>query len=400
MARIVKPLTDREIKSAKPESNNVTLRDGDGLYLLIRPTGTKTWYMDYYRPTTGKRANISLGIYPLISLSAAREKRREIRSLVMDGIDPKLHYFDEKIKSQIELNNEFAHVAGLWFEQKKKKISENYSKQVWIFLNDYVFPEIGKIPVTKISPPYVIEVMKKIASRFSDDFALRLCSLINQIMTYAVNTGLVQYNPLAGINAAFTAEPAQAMATIEHKELKSFLSDALNVKTNQINKLALMWQLHTMTRPAEAVSVLWDEIDLINKVWTIPSHKMKKKRDHHVPLTDQAIAILDQVKPYSKNRDYVFASLSKPNVPISKGTVNRIIGKTDFKGRIVAHGFRSLASTTLNELTDYRPDLIDECLAHMVRGQTESRYNRAKYIEQRRPIMCWWSEFIEGGIND
>lgn len=395
MPRIVKPLTDKEIKSARIQEKNYTLRDGDGLYLIIRTSGSKTWYMDYYRPSSKKRANICLGVYPLLSLAQARDKRREIKGLLQQGVDPKFYEMEKRTKAATEERNTFKAVSLAWFEQKRKKLDAEYSTQVMSFFNNHIFPRIGDMPISIISPPFVISELKEIAKKNSDDFALRLCRLINQVMQFAVNTGFAEYNALAGIKDAFTAEPMKPMVTIDHSEISTFLAEIMALDASPLSKYLVMWQLHTMVRPEEATTVEWTDIDFEKKLWLMPASKTKKKRDHYVPLTDQSLEILKNVKAYSWNRKFVFSSPYKIDQPVGRGTVNRLIRKTNFKGKVVAHGFRSLASTTLNELADFRPDLIDECLAHLVRGRTEARYNRAKYIDQRRDIMSWWSNFIE-----
>ncbi|WP_341508913.1 integrase arm-type DNA-binding domain-containing protein [Photobacterium damselae subsp. damselae] len=399
MPRIVKPLTDKEVKTAKPKNKDFTLRDGDGLYLIVRKSGTKSWYVDYYSPTSKKRVNLHLGGYPVVSLAQARDKRREVKNLVLDGVEPKYHEMKKRAQATREELNTFKAVSVLWLEQRKKKLDGDYYKQICSFLNNHLYPSFGDIPINLITPPMAIKELKKTASVTSDDFVLRLIRVLNQVVDYAVNTGLAEFNPLLGIKAAFTAEEPKPMATIEHEELSALLKEIGELKLNPTTRNLLLWQLHTMVRPEEATSAEWEEIDFDNKLWTIPPGKTKKRREHIVPLTDQALRILSEMKEINWNRKHVFSSPQNNGRPMFRGTVNRILGKTSFKGRIVAHGFRALASTTINEQANFRPDLVDECLSHQVRSRTESRYNRSKNLDHRRPIMCWWSDFISSLIS-
>ena len=394
MAKIVKPLNDKQIKQAKALEKEYSLSDGAGLQLVIRPNGTKTWLFKYYRPFSKKRTNISFGQYPLISLADARKKREDARALLANDIDPKEHKDNEVLKQQEQQQNTLQFIAEQWFEIKKTKVTEAYAEDVWRSLCLHVFPNLGEVPIDKLSAQLTITTIKPLAAKGSLETVKRVCQRLNEIMTYAVNTGFIFSNPLAGIKAAFESPKKQHMPALAPAQLPELMK-ALNTASIKLTTRCLIeWQLHTMTRPSEAAGARWDEIDFEEQVWLIPAERMKKNKSHEIPLTPQALGLLEAIRPLSGHREFIFPADRNPRSHTNEQTANAALKRMGFKDRLVAHGLRALASTTLNE-QGFDPDIIESALAHVDKNEVRRAYNRSAYLERRRKMMQWWSEHIE-----
>lgn len=394
MPRLTKPLTATEVKNAKPKDKEYSLVDGQGLKLRILPSGSKQWQLNYYRPTNGKRANYNLGRFPDVSLAQARKSAFLSKELIAQGIDPQ----EQKQKQQQEYKetheNTFENVSKEWFEIKKDSITPDYAIDIWRSLELHVFPKLAKTPIKDITAPLIIELLRPIEAKGSLETVKRLSQRLNEVMNYATNCGLVQANPLSGIKAAFKKPKKENMAALTPAELPELMNAIAHASIKRTTRCLIEWQLNTMTRPSEASGARWEEINVQEKIWTIPAERMKKRRDHRIPLTDQMLAILEVMKPISGHREFIFPSDRDPKKPCNSQTANMALKRMGFAGRLVSHGLRSLASTTLNE-QGFEPDLIESALAHVDDNQVRSAYNRTDYIERRRPMMGWWSEHIE-----
>lgn len=394
MPRIATPLNDTQIKQAKPKDKEYNLADGGGLMLRVKPNGTKLWIFNYSRPYTKKRANISFGPYPSLTLIKARKKRDDAQALLAQDIDPKSHR-DETAKAERQQHAQILEeVAKRWLEVKRSKVSDDHADDIWRSLELHIFPSLGKIPIHKINAPDTIDAIRPIEAKGSLETVKRICQRLNEIMTHAVNTGIIHHNPLTGIKAAFSNPEKKHLPTIKEDALPDFLKALTNASINKTTRHLIEWQLHTMVRPSEAAGTRWDELDLNTGVWNIPAQRMKKKRPHTVPLSPQAIAILETMRPISGHRDHVFPSHRNPRNHTHPYTANMAIKRMGYGGKLVAHGLRSLASTTLNE-QGFNHDIVEAALAHVDPNGTRAAYNHAKYIERRRTMMEWWSNFIE-----
>ncbi|MGD1472810.1 integrase domain-containing protein [Vibrio harveyi] len=393
MAKITTRLTDKEIKASKPGDKEYNLFDGDGLRLRIKPNGSKHWLLNYKRPTNSKRTNLSLGKYPDLSLANARKSALEAKELIAQGIDPQEER--KRLLNEHKATHEhtFSLIATKWFEIKKDSVTANYAIDIWRSLELHILPSLTSTPVKDIDAPMIIELLKPIEAKGSLETVKRLAQRLNEIMNYAANCGLIKANPLTGIKAAFKKPKKENMAALAPTELPELMSAIANASIKRTTRCLLEWQLHTMTRPAEAAGARWDELDLDNKVWIIPAERMKKRREHRIPLTEQVLAILEVIKPISGHRDYIFPSDRDPQKPCNSQTANMALKRMGFAGRLVSHGLRSLASTTLNE-QGFESDLIEAALAHVDDNQVRSAYNRTDYLERRIPMMCWWSGHI------
>lgn len=394
MSRTTKPLTDTEIRLAKPQDKEYNLADGQGLYLRVKPNGSKLWLFNYSRPYSKKRANIGLGQYPTISLAKARESRRTNLMLLSESIDPATHRAEErKLKSEA-IENTLKKVADAWFQVKKSKVTNAYGEDIYRSLTLHVFPALGQVPIHAIKAKSTIDALRPIAAKGTLETLKRVCQRLNEIMVFAVNTGLIDANPLSGISKAFESPPKRNMPTLRPEQLPELMVTIANASIKKTTRCLIEWQLHTMTRPSEAAGTRWGEIDLIKSVWNIPAERMKKRRQHAIPLTPQAISLLEVMRPISQNREHVFPADRNPRQHTNEQTANMALKRMGFEGLLVAHGMRALASTILNE-QDFSPDVIESALAHTDKNDVRKAYNRAEYIERRRVMMTWWSEHIE-----
>lgn len=394
MARTTKPLTDTEAKQAKSKPKEYNLADGQGLYLRVKPNNTKIWIFNYPKPITKNRVNISLGQYPAISLAKARLTRQENLTLLSDGIDPRTHRLEENRLANQSLENTLHKVALQWFKVKKSKVSPDYAEDIWRSLELHIFPKIGSQPIQSLRAKDAIEVLTPVANKGSLETVKRLCQRLNEIMTYALNTGLVDTNPLSDISQAFEAPAKNHMPTLKPDQLPELMKALNNASIKRTTRCLIEWQLHTMVRPNEAAGARWAEIDFENNLWKIPAERMKKKSPHTIPLSPSAIALLEIMRSISEEREHIFPSDRKPSAHINNQTANMALKRMGFGGKLVAHGMRALASTTLNEQA-FDPDIIEVSLAHTDSNEVRRAYNRAEYLEKRRVMMCWWSAHIE-----
>lgn len=394
MPRTTKPLTDTEIRQAKPKDREYSLSDGKQLAVRIKVNNSKLWTFNYYRPGTKKRTNISFGTYPDVTLANARKKAEEFRRVLRDGIDPKEYRLEAEREQNRQRTNTFEHVCKKWLELKKGDVSEAYYKKVVSRLEKYIYPRMGRTPIQNINAPTTIDIIKPIADDEKYETVKKLCRWINQVMEYAVNTGYIHANPLSGIGKTFKAPTVTNMPSITPQELPELMYSIQHSTTKQVTRCLLEWQLHTMVRPKEAAEAKWDEIDEDKMLWTIPAERMKKRHEHVVPLSPQAMRLLQTIKPLSGHRPYIFPNDHAPLKPANSQSTNRALIRMGYKGRLVAHGLRALASTTLNE-KGFEKDLIEKALAHVDTNAIRAAYNRAQYLERRREMMNWWSGHIQ-----
>ena len=389
MARMTRPLTNNEILKAKPQEKDFTLHDGDGLFLLVKTSGKKLWRFRYQRPNSSSRTNLSLGSYPALTLAVARQMRDQYLSLLAQGIDPQKQQEEVSEQRQIELDSIFLVVAGRWFQLKSKSVTEDYAKDIWRSLEKDVFPSIGEIPVQTLKARTIVEALEPIKARGALETVRRLVQRINEIMIYAVNTGLIDANPASGVGMAFERPKKQNMPTLRPEELPKLMRSLVMSNLSITTRCLIEWQLLTLVRPS---GTQWAEIDFDLNLWVIPAERMKAKREHVVPLSKQALEILEVMRPLSANRQYVFPSRNDPKQPMNSQTANAALKRIGYGGKLVAHGLRSIASTALNEAS-FNPDVIESALAHTDKNEVRRAYNRSIYLEQRKDMMSWWGTF-------
>ncbi|MDO6719868.1 integrase domain-containing protein [Psychrosphaera sp. 1_MG-2023] len=394
MARVTKPLTNTEVDKFKAKGKACSLFDGDGLELKVNTSGTKKWILKYYRPFSKKRTNLTFGDYPDISLAEARKLRTEAKELLAKNIDPKEHRDNVTNQQKARLENTLLNVANQWFQVKRTQVTPNYAEDIWRSLELHAFPYIGKLPITEITAPIAIKIITPIAEKGSLETVKRVNQRLNEIMNFAVNTGLIHANPLIGIKAAFEKPKKQNMPTIRPEELPDFMRALSIASIKIVTRYLIEWQLHTISRPSEAAGAKWSELDIENKLWNIPAERMKKKRPHSVPLTQQTLNLLAAIKPITGHREFIFPADRNPKSHANVATANAAIKRMGYHGKLVAHGLRALASTTLNE-QGFDSDVIEAALAHVDSNEVRRAYNRADYLKRRAKMMSWWSEHIE-----
>ncbi|MBU9808539.1 tyrosine-type recombinase/integrase, partial [Rahnella sp. SL6] len=393
MARTTRPLTHTEVQKAKATDKDLTLHDGDGLFLLVKTTGKKIWRFRYQVPGTSKRTMISLGAYPALSLADAREVRAEKLAMLVKGIDPQTRAGEEAEKLQIAQESIFVNVARKWFELKQSHVSADHAKDIWRSIEKDILPSIENVPVQELKARTLIQALEPIKARGALETVRRLVQRINEIMIYAVNVGLIEANPASGIGMAFEKPKKQNMPTLRPEELSELLYSLAMSNLSVPTRCLIEWQLLTLARPAEASETSWKEIDFDTKLWTIPAARMKAKREHIVPLSPQSIEILKIMSDISGHLKYVFPSRNTPHKPMNSQTANAALKRVGYTGRLVAHGLRSIASTYLNE-SGFDANVIESALAHRDSNQVRSAYNRAIYLEQKIVLMEKWGDYV------
>jgi len=393
MARTTRPLTNTEVLRSKAIDKDLTLHDGDGLFMVVKTTGKKLWRFRYQRPVTKQRTMMGLGAFPALSLADARRLRADYLSLLANGIDPQTQAEKVTEQQQIALDSIFSTVASNWFTLKQASVTPDYAKDIWRSLEKDVFPAIGEIPVQEIKARKLVEALEPIKARGALETVRRLVQRINEIMIYAVNTGLIDANPASGIGMAFEKPKRQHMPTLKPDELPMLIRSLSMSNLSIPTRCLIEWQLLTLVRPSEASGTLWSELDFDAKLWIIPAERMKAKRPHMVPLSNQALDILEIMKPISFHRLHVFPSRNHPLQSLNSQTANAALKRIGYSGKLVAHGLRSIASTALNE-ANFDKDVIEVSLAHADKNEVRRAYNRSTYLEQRRVMMDWWGSFV------
>jgi len=394
MARTTRPLTNTEVLRAKAIDKDLTLHDGDGLFMVVKTTGKKLWRFRYQRPATKQRTMLGLGAFPALSLADARRLRADYLSLLANGIDPQTQAEQLTEQKQNALDSIFSTVAANWFTLKQASVTPDYANDIWRSLEKDVFPAIGEIPVQEIKARKLVEALEPIKARGALETVRRLVQRINEIMIYAVNTGLIDANPASGIGMAFEKPKKLNMPTLRPEELPKLMRSLVMSNLSVATRCLIEWQLLTLVRPSEASGTRWAEIDLQTKLWKIPAERMKAKREHIVPLSSQAIEILEVMKPISAHREHVFPSRNNPKLSMNSQTANAALKRIGYGGKLVAHGLRSIASTAMNEAA-LNSDVIEAALAHSDRNEVRKAYNRSTYLFQRIELMSWWGEYVE-----
>lgn len=391
------PLINTQIKEARPRDKDYKLSDGGGMYLLVKKNGYKYWRIDYrFR---GKRKTLSLGVYPEISLKEAREKRTSIKKLLEQNTDPSETRKEEKRKQDI---TSFEDVAKQWWEHQRQTWIEDHANRVWKRLKDNAFAGIGHLSIDEITPKKVIAVIKAVEARGSLDVANRVKQHINAVCRYAVQQGIATYNPAGDLDKIVKQRNTVHRPSLPREELPQFLRelDHYHERGRLLTQLAIKLLLLTFVRSGELRGARWEEFDTDNKLWRIPPERMKMKTEHLVPLSNQAIEILEQIRLITDSYDLLFPSERIRTAPMSDNTMRRAIfklgydGNTEGKSKAVPHGFRATASSILNE-QGFNPDAIERQLAHMERNSVRAAYtHHARYLDERIEIMQWWADYL------
>lgn len=394
MSIIIKPLTVTEIKNATPE--NSPLRDGQGLTLFITPT-SKKWRLDYKRPITKKRTFLTLGGYPQISLKEARELRSFYKELIAKDIDPQEYLREKKLEKIRQLENTFYKAAVKWKAFKSQKVEEKTMNDDWRRLEKHIFPKLAHQPITKINARLLVEVLQPVYKKGQTSVIEKVLRSVDGIMDYAENTGIIDAHNCHKAKKAFHYKPATKNPTISTEEIPQFIRKIKGCTALPINVYLVFWTMLTGVRPAEAVAAEWAEIDFENRLWHIPKEKMKgrknQKRPHTVPLSPQAIEILQKVKAFTGRYRFVFPSISKPYQPKNSESANNTMKRNGYKDKFTSHGMRALLKTWCAQ-NGVPAQVSEAILAHNVGNKLEHTYNRYDYLKERRTVMEQWGEFL------
>jgi len=395
MAATATPLTDTAIRKAKPAATPQKLRDGGGLYLLLRPDGARWWRWDYRRPVTGKRNTLSLGTYPDTGLADARQRHAAARKLLAAGIDPGAQRKAEKAAGSERAANSFEVVAREWLG--KQTWVPGYREKVAAWLDNDVFPHIGARPVAEVTAPEFLRVARRVEERGAVESAHRIMQNCGQVMRYAIATGRADRNPVADLRGAI-ASPAERhhSAITDPAELGGLLRAIDGYSGDPATRAALKLSGLLFVRPGELRHAEWSEIDLDKAEWNIPAGKMKMRQPHLVPLSEQAVAILRELQPLTGRGQYVFPGGRSPRRPMSNNAINAALRRMGYaKEAMTAHGFRASARTLLDEVLGFRPDYIEHQLAHAVRDPNGRAYNRTSHLAERRKMMQGWADYLD-----
>ncbi|MER1681213.1 tyrosine-type recombinase/integrase [Enterobacter hormaechei] len=399
MAKIAKKLTDTEIKSTKPADKEINLFDGDGLILRIAPLskgGKKNWYFRYAVPVSKKRTKMSLGTYPHLTLARARALRDEYLSLLANGIDPQVHNNNKANALKNATEHTLQAVARKWLDEKVKTsgISQGHAEDIWRSLERNIFHGLGNVPVNEIRPKLLKQHLDPIEQRGVLETLRRIISRLNEIFRYAATEELIEFNPADNLGQRFSKPKKQNMPALPPSELPRFLLVLNNASVRLETRLLIEWQLLTWVRPGEAVRTRWADIDIDNSTWNIPAEFMKMKKPHKVPLSKEALRVLNSMKAISGHREWVFPSIKAPLNHMHEQTANAAIIRMGFGGELVAHGMRSIARTAAEESGKFRTDVLEAALAHSKKDEIIAAYNRAEYLAERVALMQWWSDYV------
>lgn len=387
-------LTDSVIRAAKPKSTPYTLSDGRGLVLYVQPTGSRWWRFRYRY--NDKQQMLSFGVYPDVSLSEARDRVTEARKLLVQSVNPSAHRQEKKRQQAIAASNSFQSVGQQWFDHWRNAKVESHVTQIQAMLERYIYPAIGSVPVTELTPQKLIATLKKIEANDAPSIARRAHGTCGQILRYAVANGMAERNPVADFLPGDVLKPRikKHFARLSESELPELLQKIDDYNGQPLTKLALQLMALTFVRTSELIGARWGEIELDKKQWRIPAERMKMKTQHIVPLSDQAIVILEKIHAFTGGDVYVFPSQRGDGRTMSPSTLLSAIRRMGFNGRHTVHGFRGIASTILHE-RGYSHEHIELQLAHSPRDAVSAAYNHSLYLEQRTKLMSDWAEYLD-----
>ena len=383
------PLTAAAIQAAKPRQKAYKLFDQGGLFLLVHPNGGRYWRLKYRMH--GREKLLALGTFPDVSLAKARTRRDDARKLIADNTDPSVVKQTEKTASA----ETFKAVALEWLA-KQNLAAATIEKAKWTF-EQLLFPELGDRPIRHITASELLAALRKLEARGKIETAHRTKQRASQIFRYAIATGRADHDPAADLRGALTPLEVEHRAAITDPKRVGELLRAIDDYTGQPSThYALQLAPFVFVRPGELRAAEWSEIDFDKAEWRIPAERMKMREAHIVPLAKQAVAILREIQPLTGSGRLVFPSLRTNTRPISEGTLNAALRRVGFsKEEMTGHGFRTMASTLLNE-QGWHPDLIELQLAHAERNKVRAAYNRAQRLDERRKMMQAYADYLDG----
>jgi len=387
-------LTNAECLNANSQGKQIRkLSDGAGLYLWVYADGRKYWRLRYW--VAGKEKSLSLGVYPATGLKQARIKRDAERKKLDQHLDPSAERRADKLRAELASENSFEAVAREWYGKQIHTWVPNHARDVMRRLETNVFPKLGRRPIVEIDGLELLSTIRKIEERGAHDLAHRVMQVCGQVFRYGIATGRCSRNVATDLRGALTPHVAKHQSAVTPEALPELLRAiaAYDTLGERHTRLALQLLAITFVRTNELIGALWTEFDFEKALWVVPAERMKMRSAHIVPLSQQALAILDELKLLAGNSRFVFPGRS-PGKPISNNTMLFALYRLGYKGKMTGHGFRAVASTILNE-NAFRPDVIERQLAHCEQDEVRSAYNRAEYLPERKKMMQWWADYLD-----
>jgi integrase len=404
MPKTIAPLTQLQVRNAKPKDKPYKLADGGGLYLEVTPKGSKLWRMKF-RQMDGTENRLSFGSYPEVSLSDAREKRDQARQLIAAGKDPTVDREDAARQARVVAENTFEKVAREWHAVMLRQWQPQTARDILRRLELDIFPAFGSMPITDVQPRDVIHAVRAIESRGALEIASRTAANCARIFRYAIRCGIADRNPAETIRDVLAPRESQHFAAISSDDLPTFVRTlyANEACMGLPTRVAMRLMLLLFVRTSELIETPWAEIDFENGEWVIPWRRMKRGRrrikpdrtDHHVCAPRQAWELLRELYRLTGEGIYLFPNQRDYRRPMSNNALLKALERMGYKGGMTGHGFRALAMSTLKERLGYRHEVVDRQLAHAQRDKLESAYDRAKYLDERRAMMQRWADYID-----
>ena len=385
-------LNARQIDTAKPKEKAYKLADGGGLYLLVKPGGGEYWRLKYR--VAGKEKLLALGVYPEVTLADAPAKLEEAKRGISGGIDLMEVKREEKIARETQLNNTFKDIALEWHSSKLKKWSAGYASDILEAFNKDVFPYIGKKPIAEIKPLELLNVLRRIEGRGATEKAKKVRQRCGEVFRYAIVTGRAEYNPAPDLTSAMQGHESNHYPFLTAKELPDFFKALSSYSGSALVVMAARLLIITGLRTGELRGALWDEIDFNKAIWEIPASRMKMRRPHIVPLSDQALSLIGKIREITGNYPLMFPGRNDPRKTMSEASINQVFKRIGYAGRVTGHGFRHTMSTILHE-QGYNTAWIETQLAHVDKNSIRGTYNHAQYLDGRREMLQWYADYMD-----
>lgn len=391
------PLTVKQIESAKPKDKKYSLSAGKSLFLVISPAGGKLWKYRYR--LDGKASEYSMGAYPDITLSEATERVIALRKLVGQGVHPLKKDRKEKQQKQIQNMNSFRSVADSWIKSKENQWSVNHKRDIERSLDNHIYPYIADSPVHEISAGDILLVLRRMEDAGSLEMLSKVTQRVRQVFALAVIEGMIPANPASDLKAALKTPISKNYSHVSIEEFPELLRriddyDKIS-KVYPVTQLAMQFLSLVFIRTKELRTLEWTDINHGKQLIEIPAERMKMNQSHLVPLSAQALTVLDELKIYTSDSNYIFCQQNNKYKPMSENAVLYALYSLGYHGRMTGHGFRHIASTQLNEM-GFRSDLIEKQLAHGDSNKIRAVYNKAQYLRERTEMMQSWADYLDG----
>ena len=389
------PLSDIQVRNLKPREKAYKVSDFEGLFVLVKTNGSRLWQLKYR--LDGKEKLYSIGVYPDVTLAQARKAKDEARAKVAAGVDPSEAKQDEK-RLRLEAKGHTFEKVGASFLAKQRKEGKSPAT---LSKTEYHLKlanrDFGRKPITEITAPMILKTLRKIEAKGNYETAHRLHARIGSVFRYAVASGITETDPTYALrDALIRPTPVHRAAITDPKALGALMVQIDEFEGQATTRIALKLLAILAQRPGEIRHAKWEEIDFANKVWSIPAKRMKMRRDHVVPLPDQAIALLDDLRRMNGNGEYLFPSLRTWKRPMSENTLNAALRRMGYSGdEMTAHGFRASFSTLANESGLWNPDAIERALAHVEKNEVRRAYAQGEHWDERVKLADWWVGFLD-----